>query len=777
MNDHEEIVNTEVSQELADSFLEYSMSVIVSRALPDVKDGLKPVHRRILWSMYSQGMRPERGYNKCARATGDIMGKYHPHGDAAIYDALVRMAQPWSMRICLVDGHGNFGSLDDGPAAARYTECRLSPESMSMVSELEEDTVNFKPNYDGREKEPIVLPATFPNLLVNGSTGIAVGMATNMPPHNLKESIEAVKLLINNPNAKLAELMEVIPGPDFPTGGIILGVEGIREAYETGRGSFKIRAKVQVEEVKNKRKALVVTELPHNVGPEKVIARIKDLVNEKKLLGISDVKNYTDRKVGLRLVIEIKNGFTPEIVLDELFRLTPLEEGFSVSNVCLVDNQPRTLGIIDLAKHYIKHRVNVVKRRTSFRLRKAEARAHILDGLIVALASIEEVVSVIKKSKDTTDARQNLMKKYSLSEIQAESILEMTLRRLTSLEVTKLKDELKELKKIITELTKILKSEKLLNELVIQELDKVSDAFATPRRTELLKMVPKSFADITDESVSNEKCKILIDYRSYVSKVLESESLVEGKYGAYHEIINTQNRGELLVITSMGRGLRIYPRAISSKAMKITELVPFIPGEKFVNIVEAKDSEIVIFTKKGVAKKFSSENLPKNPFTVIKLKNDDVVVGAKALPIGDKNHDLIAVTKDAQLIRFECSELNVQGLSAAGVAGMKLSAQSEVIYFTITNKKSKNDIILTQSDQGAIKITKVADYPVKGRATGGVRCMSFRKNESHLVAVINGEKLVMVGEQGLLSIGNVYEKRDGTGSFYKDKIIAFGKEV
>ena len=774
---HEEIINTEVSDELANSFLEYSMSVIVSRALPDVRDGLKPVHRRILWSMYSQGMRPERGYNKCARATGDIMGKYHPHGDAAIYDALVRMAQPWSMRICLVDGHGNFGSLDDGPAAARYTECRLSPESMSMVAEIEEDTVDFRPNYDGREKEPVVLPATFPNLLVNGSSGIAVGMATNMPTHNLKEAIEATKLIISNPNTKLEDLMKVIPGPDLPTGGIIIGVDGIKDAYKTGRGQFKIRAKIEIEDGKNKRKNIVITELPYNVGPEKVISRIKDLVNEKKILGISDIKNYTDRKVGLRLVVEVKNGYSAEVLVDELFRLTQLEESFSVSNVCLVNNQPRTLGLIDIIKNYIQHRREVVKRRTQFRLKKAENRAHILEGLIIALASIEEVVSLIKKSKDTAEARKNLMNKYNLSEVQAESILEMTLRRLTSLEVTKLKDELKELKKIISELSKILKSQKLLDELVINELDSVSNLFSTPRKSKILKTVPKSFSDNLNENVSDEKCRVLIDYRNYISKYLESEEIIENKYSAFNEIINTHNRGELLVVTNLGRAIRIYQGALTSKAMKIQDFIALQQNEKFINVIEFEGRDFLIATKKGLVKRISGNDLPRNPFIAIKLKNDDVVIGAKSINSSDKLFDAVLVTSDAQLLKFPINELNPQGLSASGVQGIKLHNKSEVIYFTVVNNKSKDYLLATMSDKESIKISKMVDYPSKGRATGGVRCMSFRKDESTLVKCLVSEKLLFISSEGLLEPNKNYDRRDGSGTLYKEKIIGFGKAL
>ena len=773
MSNHQEIIETEISDELSDSFLEYSMSVIVSRALPDVRDGLKPVHRRILWSMYSQGMRPDRGYNKCARATGDIMGKYHPHGDSAIYDALVRLAQPWSMRICLVDGHGNFGSLDDGPAAARYTECRLSEESMSMVQELEEDTVDFKPNYDGREKEPVVLPASFPNLIVNGSTGIAVGMATNMAPHNLVEVIEGVKQLIINPKLSLEELMKIIPGPDFPTGGVVIGKEGITEAYRSGKGAFKIRAKVEIEQINSKRQGLVVTELPYNVGPEKIIGRIKELVNDKKLQGVSDVKNYSDRRVGLRLVVEIKNGFSPQLVLDELYRLTQLEESFSISNVALVNNQPRTLGLIDLCKHYITHRTLVVRRRTEHRLKKAQSRAHILEGLIVALASIEEVVTVIKKSKDTADARKNLMAKYQLSEIQAEAILEMTLRRLTSLEVNKLKEELKELKKIISELTKILKSTTILNQLVIDELEKVSVAFGTKRKSQLLDIMPTAQAELDDLQTTDDPCKVYLDYRNFISKTLLTETRGKNKYDVFSNVIATSNRKELTAVTSMGRALKFNTRRVLDKPININELIGLIPGEDVVSILDTWESNLYLFTTQGQVKMLDPELIVKSGVSIIKLKNNDSVVGAGVVGKKVKKFEMIAITSNAQLIRFDGKVLNPQGLSAAGVTGMKVEEGAKVIYFsTITTPTGL--AVMTMTDKGSIKRSKLEEFPAKGRATGGVRCMGFKKAESQVIAGIIGEILVIATDLGLVNEPKQLLRRDATGESIKETPLALG---
>ncbi|MDX6241343.1 MAG: gyrase subunit, partial [Kribbellaceae bacterium] len=427
----ERILDVDVSDEMRSSFLEYAYSVIYSRALPDARDGLKPVQRRILFSMAENNIRPDRGHVKSARVVGEVMGKYHPHGDGAIYDALVRTAQPWSMRVPLIDGHGNFGSLDDGPAAMRYTECRMAPPAMAMTNGLDENVVDFKANYDGREEEPSVLPAAFPNLLVNGASGIAVGMATNMAPHNLVEVIQALRHLIKTPSADLDDLMRFIPGPDLPTGGKIVGLEGLKDAYLTGRGSFKMRATARIENVTPRRKGIVVTELPYTVGPEKVIEKIKTLVQAKKLLGIADVKDLTDRAHGTQLVIEVKNGFVPEALLEQLYKLTPLEDSFSINAVCLVDGQPRTLGLRDLLDVYLDHRYDVTRRRSEFRRKKAQDRLHIVDGLLIAILDIDEVIQVIRSSDDAAEARTRLIEIYDLSEVQANYILDMPLRRLT----------------------------------------------------------------------------------------------------------------------------------------------------------------------------------------------------------------------------------------------------------------------------------------------------------------------------------------------------------
>ncbi|MCF8534601.1 MAG: DNA topoisomerase 4 subunit A [Candidatus Nanopelagicaceae bacterium] len=479
------IVDVDVSSEMSESFLEYAYSVIYSRALPDARDGLKPVHRRILHQMSEMGLRPERGHVKSARVVGEVMGKLHPHGDSAIYDALVRMAQSFSMRLPLIDGHGNFGSLDSGPAAMRYTESRLGTAAMAMVAETDEDTVDFGPNYDGQIQEPLVLPAAYPNLLVNGGSGIAVGMATNMAPHNLGEVIAATKYLIDNPKATLKQLMKHVPGPDFPTGGEIVGVEGIQDAYENGKGSVKVRASVEISKVTSRKMGITIKELPFNIGPEKVVERIADLAKAKKIQGISDIIDLTDGQTGTNVVIEIKNGFEPEKVLEQLFKLTPMEDAFAINNVALVNGRPQTLGLKQLLEVFIAHRIEVVRRRSEFRKAKATSRLTLVDGLLKAIIDIDKVIKIIRGSDDASAAKEKLIKDFKLNDEQATYILDMPLRRLTKMSKIELENESKELKKTIAELTALLKSEETIKAQVALELTEVGKAFATPRKTRI----------------------------------------------------------------------------------------------------------------------------------------------------------------------------------------------------------------------------------------------------------------------------------------------------
>ncbi len=479
------IVDIDVSQEMSDSFLEYAYSVIYSRALPDARDGLKPVQRRILHQMSEMGLRPDRGHVKCARVVGDVMGKLHPHGDGAIYDAMVRMAQSFSMRLPLIDGHGNFGSLDAGPAAMRYTESRLAQAAMAMVDESDEDTVDFGSNYDGQLLEPQVLPAAFPNLLVNGATGIAVGMATNMAPHNLGEVIAATKHLIDNPNATLKALMKHVPAPDFPTGGEIVGLEGIADAYATGRGAFKVRATAVIEKVTARKMGIVITEFPYNIGPEKVVEKIADLVKAKKIQGISDIIDLSDGQQGTKVVVEIKNGFEPEDVLEKLYKLTPMEDAFSINAVALVNGRPQTLGLKELLQVFIDHRIDVVRRRSEFRKAKATARLNLVDGLLKAIIDIDKVIKIIRGSEDAAEAKAALIKSFKLSDEQATYILDMPLRRLTKMSKIELETEQAGLAATIAALNKLLSSDATIRKQVSEELTQVAKNFATPRRTRL----------------------------------------------------------------------------------------------------------------------------------------------------------------------------------------------------------------------------------------------------------------------------------------------------
>ncbi len=570
--DGERIEDVDVSEEMQGSFLEYAYSVIYSRALPDARDGLKPVQRRILYQMAEMGLRPDRGHVKSARVTGEVMGKLHPHGDGAIYDALVRMAQPFTMRVPLVDGHGNFGSLDDGPAAARYTEARLAEPSMAMTEGLGEDVVDFVPNYDNQIMQPGVLPAAFPNLLVNGASGIAVGMATNMAPHNLGEVVEAAKHLLLHPDASLDELMEFVPGPDLPSGGTIVGLSGVRDAYATGRGSFRTRAKVSVENLTPRKVGLVVTELPYLVGPERVIEKIKDGVQSKKLVGISDVNDLTDRNHGLRLVIGIKSGFNPTAVLEQLYKHTPLEDGFGINNVALVNGSPRTLGLRELLDVYVQHRLDVVTRRSEYRLARRRERLHLVEGLLIAILDIDEVIQVIRTSDDSEAARSRLRDVFDLSEVQAEYILELRLRRLTKFSRMELEAERDQLLADIAALEELLASDDRLRAQVAQELTEVSDRFATPRRTLLTEAdAPvrggrKAAVDPESLQIADAPCRVLLSTTGRLVRVDVPDTDLgivrvpkRSKHDAVRSTVLSTVRGQVGALTSTGRVLRFTP--------------------------------------------------------------------------------------------------------------------------------------------------------------------------------------------------------------------------
>jgi DNA gyrase subunit A len=755
----ERILDIDVVDEMQNSYLEYAYSVIYSRALPDARDGLKPVHRRVLYQANEMGLRPERGYVKSARVVGEVMGRLHPHGDASIYDTLVRMAQPFSMRIPLIDGHGNFGSLgnDDPPAAMRYTESKLTAASMAMVESIDEDTVDFAPNYDGSEQEPGVLPSAFPNLLVNGATGIAVGMATNMPPHNLGEVVAAARHLIRHPAADLDTLMRFVPGPDLPTGGRIVGLSGIRDAYESGRGTFKIRAKVSVEDVTPRRKGLVVTELPFNVGPEKVIAKIKDLVNAKKLQGVSDVKDLTDRSHGLRLVIEVKNGFVPEALLEQLYKLTPMEESFGINNIALVDGQPLTLGLKELLEVYVDHRFEVVRRRSDFRRRKRQERLHLVEGLLVALLDIDAVIAVIRGSDNTAQAKERLMERFSLSETQTVYILDTPLRRLTRFDQVELEAEQDRLHSEITELSEILESDTVLRKLVSDELAAVAKKFGTERRTVLLEAGAVATAAVPLE-VADDPCRVLLSSTGLLARTADAAQPTDADGGrTRHDVIVSAvaatARADIGAVTSAGRVLRLpvidlpsLPPSSTAPNLSggapVTEFLKLDAGERVLALTTLDESSpgLALGTEQGIVKRVTAdwpEN--KDEFEVIALKEGDRVVGAVELRTGEE--ELVFVTSDAQLLRFQATQVRPQGRPAGGMAGIKLGDGARVLSFTAIDP-SVDAVVVTVAGAtetldgmglGTAKATPFDQYPRKGRATGGVRCQRFLKGEHELV--------------------------------------------
>lgn len=809
----ENIVDIDVTSEMQDSFLEYAYSVIYSRALPDARDGLKPVQRRILYMMTDMGLRPDRAFVKSARVVGEVMGKLHPHGDTAIYDAMVRMAQPFSLRLPLIDGHGNFGSLDDGPAAPRYTEARMDAAAEALTAHLKEDVVDFVPNYDGALMQPEVLPAAYPNLLVNGAAGIAVGMATNMPPHNLREVVAAAIHLIRNPDADLEAIMRFVPGPDLPAGGKIVGLSGIRDAYASGRGSFKTRAKVEVEQLSARRTGLVVTELPYLVGPEKVIEKIKDAVNAKKLQGISAVQDLTDRKHGLRLVIEIKNGFNPQAVLAQLYRLTPMEDSFGINNVALVEGQPQTLGLVDLLRVYVDHRLSVVRRRTAFRLKEKQDRLHLVDGLLIAILDIDEVIQVIRSSDDAGAARERLMAIYDLSEVQANYILDLPLRRLTKFSRIELETERDELAKQIAELEEILGSDSVLRDVVCAELEEVAEKFGTDRRTVLLESeastVPASAmakasggdggakAAALALEVPDDPCWVILSTSGQLARTADAGALVDGgqrvKHDAFRAALSTTARAQVGAITSLGRMIRVnvvdmpaLPPASGvpnlSGGVAAKDFLTLQPGESLVSLVPVSEV-IALGTKHGVVKQVTPE-YPQNSdeFEVISLKPGDAVVGAVAAGADD---ELVFITQGAQLLHFPASTVRPQGRNAGGMAGIKLASGDQVLFFGAVSPSDAAAVVVTIASAsgalpgvspGSVKITPFAEYPGKGRATGGVRAHRFLKGEDSLILAWAGHgPAKAVSAQGVArALPTEFGRRDGSGVPLSQGVDAIG---
>jgi DNA gyrase subunit A len=797
----EQIVDIDVAEEMRGSYLEYAYSVIYSRALPDARDGLKPVHRRILFQMAAMGLRPDRPHVKCARVVGDVMGKLHPHGDTAIYDALVRMSQPFSMRVPLVDGHGNFGSLggDDPPAAYRYTECRLESAAELMTDGLNEEVVAFGPNYDGQEEEPSVLPAAFPNLLVNGAAGIAVGMATNMAPHNLVEVIAAARHLINKPAASLDDLMRFVPGPDLPTGGKIVGLDGVREAYETGRGVFRIRATAKVTDVRPRKRGIVVTELPYGVGPEKVIAKIKDLVHARKLQGIADVRDLTDREHGLQLVIEVKNGFNAEAILDELYRLTPMEDTFGVNNVALVDGQPLTLGLKELLEVYVDHRFEVVRRRSTYRRRRREEQIHLVLGRLIAILDIDEVIAVIRTSDDTAAARARLMEVFDLTEIQTNDILELPLRRLTKFSRLELEKERDQLTREIAELTAILDSDELLRTVVSDELGDVAKKFGTPRRTVLLESAGLPATAVPLE-VTDDPCVVLLSATGLLARAQVADAVPVSEARSRHDAIASSApstaRGEVGVVTSFGRMIRLsvlelpaLPPTAGAPTLAggapASEFVDLEKGEKVVALstLRADSLGIALGTIAGVVKRVLPDYPSnKDSFELVGLKDGDAVVGAVELAAADD--DLVFITSDAQLLRFDAASVRPQGRAAGGMAGVRLTAGAQVVFFGSVKRDADALVVtiagssaaLPGTDTGTAKVAAYAEYPPKGRATGGVRCHRFLRGEDTLLLGWAGPRPAKAtASSGVaVELPPANGRRDGSGTALLAPVLAVG---
>ncbi|QPL04536.1 MULTISPECIES: DNA gyrase/topoisomerase IV subunit A [Actinomyces] len=830
-----EIVEMDLSTEMKTSFLEYAYSVIYARALPDARDGLKPVQRRILFQMDRMGLRPDRPHVKSSRVVGDVMGRLHPHGDVAIYEALVRLAQPFTMRLPLVDGHGNFGSLDDGPAAPRYTEARLASPALALTADIDEDTVDFTPNYDYTLTEPEVLPAAFPNLLVNGTSGIAVGMATNMAPHNLIEVVAAARHLLEHPDASLKDLMAFVPGPDLPTGGMIVGLDGIREAYRTGRGKFLTRATARIENITPRKKGIVVTELPYLVGPEKVIARIKETVASKKLQGITDVADLTDRKNGTRLVISVKNGYNPEAVLAQLYKHTPLEDSFGINNVCLVDGQPRTLGLRELLEVFVRHRLTVVERRTRFRLARRRERQHLVEGLLIAILDIDEVIQVVRSSEDAATARTRLMQVFDLSEAQASYILELQLRRLTKFSVIELEKERDALAQEIAELEAILADEVLLRRVVSRELAQVAEQYGTPRRTVLLEAAGAGAGALTGGSgapggagagasnamtaaiaasvmagagdvpltVPDDPCRVLLSATGLVARVSGPEPVSRAGARQRHDALTSQvpttARGQVGAVTDTGRLVLMdvlatpeVPRLEGAPSLAGGQpahlLVDLEPSERVVGLVpvgSGASTPLVLATAQGVIKRVKPGDEPVrgSSWEVISLSEGDRIVFAGTAADTDV---LVLVTSDAQLLRFEAVKVRPQGRAAGGMVGVSLREGATVLSgAAVPEALLAEAVVVTVADSeealpgmgsGSVKVTPLDRYPAKGRATGGVRAQRFLRGESQLVLAwvgVGPARAVGSGGQDVV-LPEVDERRDASGTPLAAPITGIG---
>lgn len=763
------IVPIEISAEMKRSFIDYSMSVIASRALPDVRDGLKPVHRRILFTLHELGMTPSKAYSKSARLVGDCMGKYHPHGDSAIYDALVRLAQDFSSRYPLIDGHGNFGSIDgDSAAAMRYTEARMAKITPYMLADIEKDTVDFKPNYDEKQMEPVVLPSRFPNLLVNGSSGIAVGMATNIPPHNLGEVIDGVNLLIDNPNAQISDLMALIKGPDFPTGGTILGLSGIKEAYRTGRGSIKIRAKAEIEQMEKSGKSrIVVTEIPYQVNKAHLVEKIAELVRDKKIDGITDLRDESDRN-GISVVIELRRDVNAQVILNQLYKHTQLQETFGVIMLALVDGQPRILNLKDVLHYFVEHQKDVIVRRTKFNLAKAEAEAHILAGLRIALDHIDEVISTIRQSRTTEIARNSLISKFGLSEKQAQAILDMRLHRLTGLEREKLEQDYEELIRLIKHLKEVLNSEKMILDIVKKELNDVKDKFADGRRTEI------SYEDSTmdiEDLIDEEDVVITITHNGYIKRIPVSTYRAQKRGGrgvtamatkeedfVEHMFITTTHN-YMLFFTNKGKvyRLKVYEIPEAGRTAKGTALVNLllVSSDEQVNaIIPVKEysEKLLLFmaTKRGVTKKTKLKEYNssrKDGLIAINLDDGDELIGVK---LTEGNDEIILCTKKGMAIRFAEKEVREMGRTARGVKGISLEPSDQVVGMDSIIDGAD---IVTITENGFGKRTDINEYRSQSRGGKGIMACRLTDKTGDLagIKIVNtGDEILVLTAEGVM---------------------------
>ena len=769
------LVNVNLTSEMKTSFIDYAMSVIVARALPDVRDGLKPVHRRILYGMNELGVTPDKPHKKSARITGDVMGKYHPHGDSSIYEAMVRMAQWWSYRHMLVDGHGNFGSMDgDGPAAQRYTEARMSKISLEMLRDINKNTVDFADNYDSSEREPLVLPSRFPNLLVNGATGIAVGMATNIPPHNLGETIDAVKLVMDNPDVTTRDLMEVLPGPDFPTGALVMGKSGIHRAYETGKGSIVLRARTEIEETKSGRERIVVTEFPYMVNKTKVHEHIVRLVQEKRIDGITAVRDESNRE-GVRFIIEVKRDASAHVILNNLFKLTQMQANFSFNMLAIQNGVPKILTLREILLAYIEHQKEVVTRRTVFDKEKAEARAHILAGLLIALDHIDEVIRIIRNSKTDAEAQAELMARYELSERQSQAILDMRLRRLTGLERNKIQSEYDDLMKLIADLADILAKPERVVAIIKEELEEIKRKFSDERRTEL--MVGEVLALEDEDLIEEADVLITLSNKGYIKRLNQDEFTAQKRGGRgiqgtgvkdddfVRELVSTSTHDRLLFFTNKGRVYRLKGYEIpeygrTAKGLPIVNLLKLDEGETIQTIInvqaEHDDNSYLFFTTRhGVVKRTSVTefaNIRQNGLKALNLKDEDELINVF---LTNGQADIIIGTKMGYAVRFNENQVRNMGRAATGVRGVNLRAGDHVVGASVI---SNDQEVLVITEKGYGKRTLASEYATKGRGGKGMKTANITEKNgplAGLMAVNGDEDLMIITNTGVIIRTNV----------------------